>query len=80
MMNYDTLEGTTSALDNLKTDLKSLEDACTLEILMLDNDKWSDVKVYIQDMIERVEKAIKEWPTGIGENMKSIETSCKEKS
>ncbi len=76
-MNYKTLEGTTYALFSLKTDLTSLKNACTEEILMLDSDKWTKVQDYIQEMIDKVEDARTNWPTLIGDNMKSIEDSCK---
>ena len=76
-MNYSTLEGTTSALNVLKTDLNSLKNACTSEVLELEVDKWSDVQNYIQEMIDKVEDAKTNWPTSIGSNMESIETNCK---
>lgn len=71
-MNYSTLNGVTSKLTELKSCLTTLKSKCNSDILMLEDDQWSNVKNYLQDIIDQVDNAINNWPTTYGEEMKKI--------
>lgn len=65
--------GTTTELENLKIALEALKAACNDSILLIEADRWSDVKDVIANLIKDVETAIADYPTSYGSNMESIE-------
>lgn len=78
-MDYSTLGGVISKLTSLKSRVNTLKSKCNSEILMLENDQWSKVETYLQNVIDSIQNAIDNWSSTYGEPMKSKDEAVKRK-
>lgn len=78
-MNYSTLNGLTSKLRELKNKITTLKSKCNSEILLLDEDHWSEIDTYLQEIVNQITDAIENWPTDYGSKMQQIDTAVKSK-
>lgn len=78
-MDYSTLNGLMSKLLSLKSKITTLKGKCNSEILMLQDDQWSKVEDYLQEVIDRVANAKDTWPSKYGLVMQNLDTQVKSK-
>lgn len=78
-MDYNTLGGIISKLTSLKSRVNTLKSKCNSEILMLENDQWSKVETYLQNVIDSIQNAIDNWPSTYGTPMKTKDEEVKSK-
>lgn len=78
-MDYNTLGGIISKLTTLKNAINVLKGKCNSEILMLENDQWSKVETYLQNVIDSIQNAIDNWPSTYGTPMKTKDEEVKSK-
>lgn len=70
-MNYSTLEGITTALNDLKTKMNSVKAECTDSVLKRDSGDWSNVVTKIQETVDKIDGLVSDLQTS-GQKMKAI--------
>ncbi len=79
-MDYSTLNGTITELKTLKDNVQAVHDACTNNVLALQDDKWPLVQEYIKtNALTPLDNAINNWPTSIGTPMQTLENGVEAK-
>lgn len=71
-MQYDTLNGTITSLEDLKLAVENIKKACNVEILDKTADQWPDVEKYLDEVIKNLDTAIQDYASTYGTPMSSI--------